>query len=318
MSAPSPKHGVDQLPSWMAGLPPTIFIPKIHPLREDITQDVNAFFLAHWPFPNEKARKKFVESDFCYALCATWPESLDDRMRHACRLVTLVFLIDDLLDDMSLEEGQAFNNAILSLLQGHRMPNQELNAVESIACDIWADLRASDPGGLLSQNILAGLMSFMAAQTDAVRTEKNIGLKAIITATGLYCTGLTIPMTDLAVAESLHEICMNHIVYGNDAWSYDKELKKAQETADHGPVQAFSSVSSLMDASGGITSRCAKRVLVFLQREMEVLFAERSDEVLRTKDTPEMRRYIKMLEYQMSGSELWGTKTLRYYESGAA
>ncbi|KAK7042880.1 Aristolochene synthase in complex with 12,13 Difluorofarnesyl diphosphate, partial [Favolaschia claudopus] len=313
MSASAPKHGVVQLPSWMAGLPPTMFIPKVHSLREEITQDVNTFFLTHWPFPNEKARKKIVESDFCYALCATWPESLDDRMRHACRLVTLIFLIDDLLDDMSLDEGKAFNNVILSLMQGHRMPSQENPGVESIAYDIGAGLRASDPG-LLSQNILAGLTSFMAAQTDAVRTERDIGLKAylqIITATGLYCTRLTIPVTDLAVAESLHEICMNHIVYGNDAWSYDKELKKAQETALEAELQAFSSVSSLMDACG-ITSRSAKRVLVFLQREMEVLFTERSDEVLRMKDTPEMRRYIKMLEYQMSGSELWGTKTLRY------
>ncbi|KAK7046186.1 Aristolochene synthase in complex with 12,13 Difluorofarnesyl diphosphate [Favolaschia claudopus] len=299
------------LPSWIAGLPPTIFIPKVHPMRKEITQDVNVFFLAHWPFPNEKARKKFVDSDFCYGLCATWPESVDDRMNHACRLFTLLFLIDDLLDDMSLEGGRAFNNGLLSLMQGHRMPIRE-NPIESMSYDIWNELHASDP--VLSMNILVALGPFMESQTDALRAQENIGLKALITATGLYCTRLAIPTTDLAVTEPLDDIYMKHLIYGNDAWSYDKELKTAQETCGTAlDVQAFSSISTLMNASG-MTARSAKRVLVFLQREMELLFGEVAEAVLTRRDTPELQSYIKMLEFQMSGSELWATETLRYYD----
>ncbi|KAK6984773.1 Aristolochene synthase in complex with 12,13 Difluorofarnesyl diphosphate [Favolaschia claudopus] len=277
----SAKVGV-ALPSWIAGLPPTIFVPKVHPMRKDISLDVNAYFLGHWPFPNEKARRKFIDSDFCYGLCATWPESVDDRMNHACRLFTLLFLVDDLLDDMSLEEGRAFTNGVLSLMQ------------------------------VLSMNILVALGPFMESQTDALRAQENIGLKALITATGLYCIRLAIPTTDLAVTEPLDDIYTKPLIYGNDAWSYDKELKTAQETCGSTlEVQTFSSISTLMNASG-MTARSAKRVLVFLQREMEFSFGEAAEAVLPRRDSPELQRYIKMLEYQMSGSELWATETLRY------
>ncbi|KAK7012986.1 hypothetical protein R3P38DRAFT_3581449 [Favolaschia claudopus] len=201
----------------------------------------------------------------------------------------------------------------------------------TLSYDIWTDLRTSDP--VPSTKILEALGPFMKAQTDAFRMQENIGLRAylawrnfdiggpLITATGLYCidTQLVLPPTDLAVTNQLHEMYMKHIIYGNDAWSYDKELKTAQETAaaeevnPATPVQAFSSISA------GITARSAKRLLVFLQREMEVLFEEAVRGVLcqKGRDPLEMRRFIKMLEYQMSGSELWATETLRYYDSAA-
>jgi hypothetical protein len=82
------------MPSWMAELPSTRFTAKVHPNTDQITEDVHVFFLQHWPFPNDKARKKFVGGNFAYGLCATWPESTDERMRHACWLFTLLFLMD--------------------------------------------------------------------------------------------------------------------------------------------------------------------------------------------------------------------------------
>ncbi|KAF7326423.1 Aristolochene synthase in complex with 12,13 Difluorofarnesyl diphosphate [Mycena venus] len=173
---------------------------------------------------------------------------------------------------------------------------------------------------------------FMHAQTASIRVKENVGLKEylewrildiggpLITATALYCAGLVVPQEDMALVAPLDDIWVKHLIYCNDAWSYDKELRTAQETnpeaitktsADCSSVQAFSSVSIIMEKAG-ITASAAKRVLVFLQREMEAFHENVASEVLAKKATPEVQRYIKILEYQMSGNELWTSQTLRY------
>jgi aristolochene synthase len=142
----------------------------------------------------------------------------------------------------------------------------------------------------------------------------------LILATGLYCAGLVVPQEDLALVAPLDDPWVKHLIYCNDAWSYDKELRTAQETmqdtiphaiVDCSSVRAFSSVTIVMDEYG-VPASAAKRVLVLLQREMEALHQTIAGEVLKKKTTPELQKYIKLLEYQMSGNEFWTNKTLRY------
>lgn len=74
--------------------PVSIWTSSIHPLHEQIVQEVDGYFLQHWPFPDEKARKKFVAAGFSRVTCFYFPKALDDRIHFACRLLTLLFLID--------------------------------------------------------------------------------------------------------------------------------------------------------------------------------------------------------------------------------
>lgn len=74
--------------------PASRFTARIHPLEAKISAEVNGFFLEHWPFGNEKARKKFVAAGFSRVTCFYYPVALNDRIGFACRLLTLLFLID--------------------------------------------------------------------------------------------------------------------------------------------------------------------------------------------------------------------------------
>lgn len=85
--APAPIKGTFHIP-------PSNLTAQIHPLHEGIIAEVDAFFLQHWPFPNDKERNKFLKSAFSQATCLTFPKALDDRIHFACRLLTLLFLVD--------------------------------------------------------------------------------------------------------------------------------------------------------------------------------------------------------------------------------
>lgn len=65
-----------------------------HPRLEEVAKQVDEYFLEHWPFPNERARKKFVSAGFSRVTCLYLPQALDDRIDFACRLLTVLFLID--------------------------------------------------------------------------------------------------------------------------------------------------------------------------------------------------------------------------------
>lgn len=74
--------------------PPSRFVAKCQPLEKQITAEVDGYFLTHWPFQTAKDRKKFVAAGFSRVTCLYFPLSLDDRIHLACRLLTILFLID--------------------------------------------------------------------------------------------------------------------------------------------------------------------------------------------------------------------------------
>lgn len=74
--------------------PPSLFTPVCHPLVDSVSAGVDEWFLQNWGFANEKARKKFVAADFSRFMCLNLPKALDGRIRQACELLTLLFLID--------------------------------------------------------------------------------------------------------------------------------------------------------------------------------------------------------------------------------
>ena len=76
------------------GLPAAYLQPRCHPLEAQMTTEVNAYFIKHWPFPNAKAMEKFCQAGFSHMTCCYFPDAKNDRIQFACRLFTLLFLID--------------------------------------------------------------------------------------------------------------------------------------------------------------------------------------------------------------------------------
>jgi hypothetical protein len=86
-------------PATSNGIPPAYFKPICHPRMRVVATEVDGYFLKHWPFPNDKARKKFLDAGFSRVTCLYYPEALDDRIHFGCRLLTLLFLIDGMVID---------------------------------------------------------------------------------------------------------------------------------------------------------------------------------------------------------------------------
>lgn len=73
---------------------PSPWAAACHPLVDQVSQEVDGWFLAHWPFASEKARRKFVAAGFSRVTCLYYPLAKDERIHFACRLLTILFLID--------------------------------------------------------------------------------------------------------------------------------------------------------------------------------------------------------------------------------
>lgn len=74
--------------------PPSAFKSQCHPNEATVSEEINGYYLKHWNFPDEKARTKFVAAGFSRVTCLYFPKALDSRIRYACSLLTILFLID--------------------------------------------------------------------------------------------------------------------------------------------------------------------------------------------------------------------------------
>lgn len=75
-------------------IPKSDWTPYCHPRVEEVSREVDGYFLEHWEFPNAKAERVFVNAGFSRVTCLYFPLAKDDRIHFACRLLTLLFLID--------------------------------------------------------------------------------------------------------------------------------------------------------------------------------------------------------------------------------
>jgi aristolochene synthase len=78
-------------------VPPSKWTPMIHPIAEETAREVDGYFLDNWNFPNDRSKKVFLKAGFSRVTCLYFPLAKDDRIHFACRLLTVLFLVDGLL-----------------------------------------------------------------------------------------------------------------------------------------------------------------------------------------------------------------------------
>ncbi|KAI1325881.1 Aristolochene synthase in complex with 12,13-Difluorofarnesyl diphosphate [Xylariaceae sp. FL0255] len=303
-------------------IPLSTWTASIHPLHERVVKEVDGYFLQHWPFPDEKARKKFIAAGFSRVTCFYFPKALDDRIHFACRLLTLLFLIDDALEYMSLQDGKAYNEKLMPISRGDVMPDRNI-PVEWITYDLWESMRQHDR--VMADEILEPVFTFMRAQTDNRRLERmglgsyleyreaDVG-KALLGALMRFSMALAVPPEDLDRVRPADRICSKHLSIVNDIWSFEKEVLAAKNAHEEGGI--LCNAVEILATEAEIKTNSAKSVLYHLCREWELNYAEQTEKLLTQKDTPAIRTYLKGLEYQMSGNEMWSTTTLRYLSPG--
>lgn len=93
--------------------PPSAWTAEIHPLHAEVIPQVESYFLQHWPFPNDRARKRFLAAGFSRVTCLYYPKALNDRIHFACRLLTLLFLVDGVFNPIFSMSTAVFGDFLM-------------------------------------------------------------------------------------------------------------------------------------------------------------------------------------------------------------
>ncbi len=99
-----------------------------YPCVEEVAREVDEYFLQHWNFSTAKSEKVFLMAGFSRVTCLYFPLAKDDRIHFACRLLTVLFLIDDVLEGMSFVEGEAYNAKLIPISRGDVLPDRKFLA----------------------------------------------------------------------------------------------------------------------------------------------------------------------------------------------
>lgn len=125
-----------------------------------------------------------------------------------------------------------------------------------------------------------------------------------------FSMALSLSPEDLDSVRPIDRNCSKHLSIVNDIWSYEKEVVAAETLHEEGG--ALCTGVAILAKEAEIDIGAAKRVLYQLCREWELKHQSLVAELLSAKDSPVLRTYVRGLEFQMSGNELWSQTTLRY------
>ena len=128
-----------------------------------------------------------------------------------------------------------------------------------------------------------------------------------------FVMGLHVAPAELDSVVALERNCSKHISVVNDIYSWEKELIASK--TGHAEGSALCSGVLIMANEAKLSIEGSKRVLWQMCREWEQAHV---DLVAETKAAgnahTDLEEYMKGLEYQMSGNELWSQSTKRYLE----
>lgn len=129
-----------------------------------------------------------------------------------------------------------------------------------------------------------------------------------------FSMNLKISPEGLRSMSPLERNCSKQISIVNDIYSWEKELRASQTIVEEGSVLC-TAVKILADGTS-LSIESSKRILWAMTREWETVHDELVAE--RFKDgagnDEAAKEYMKGLEYQMSGNELWSKTTPRYHK----
>ncbi|KAL8676385.1 MAG: hypothetical protein Q9186_007081, partial [Xanthomendoza sp. 1 TL-2023] len=148
--------------------PPTIFRIKCHPKADEICAELDDYFYKNWPWKDKATAEQFLRSETNRWACLAIPHAWDDRIYDAVKVDTLLFLLDDVAEDMSFNEGKAFYKRLVPIALGEKLPNRS-DPYEWITYDTWARMRKIDPE--LTKVVWEGALLCIMAQVDQARLQ---------------------------------------------------------------------------------------------------------------------------------------------------
>ncbi|KAI4268137.1 MAG: hypothetical protein LQ337_008024, partial [Flavoplaca oasis] len=148
--------------------PPTSFGIKCHPKADQVCAELDEYFFKNWPWEDKAAGQKFLRSETNRWACLALPNARDDRIYDSVRVNTLLFLLDDVAETLSISEGKALYERLVPIALGKTQPDRN-DPYEWMTYDIWKSMRATDPE--LTEVVWQGALLCITAQVDDARMK---------------------------------------------------------------------------------------------------------------------------------------------------
>ncbi|KAL8838626.1 MAG: hypothetical protein Q9170_002072 [Blastenia crenularia] len=301
--------------------PPTIFPIKCHPKTDEVCSKLDEYFYTNWPWKDEATGQKFLRSETNRWACLALPHARDDRIYDSVRVNTLLFLLDDVAEDLSISEGQDLYKRLIPLALGKTLPNRS-DPYEWITYDTWASMRAMDAE--LTEVVWQGALLCITAQVDEARMKcpdmgsllkhraKEAGI-AFVAAVLRFSQGLHLSASEISSIQSLHTLYALLGVTVNDVLSFDKEFRAYNLSSNTEGAHMLNMTLALANDTG-LPYPASKRVLWTLCREWEGQWMNSMSERRKEGVSDDLAEYLDGMEYVLGGNEWWSWRTERYQD----
>ncbi|CAF9911056.1 MAG: hypothetical protein GOMPHAMPRED_007286 [Gomphillus americanus] len=226
----------------------------------------------------------------------------------------------NILEDMSLAEGEAYNKTIMDVMSGSISADRSLPE-QWIMSDLCTEMRSVD--AKLAEETLNATYIFMRAQTHKSRLsisnlkqyfvyrEDDVGQK-LLASLMEFTMSLAIAAPERVLLGPFERHCGQHISIINDILSWEKEVRAA--ATGHSEGAALCSAVQVLASESGLTIEASKRVLWTIAREIENAYVQDASEFFEREVSEDVRAYVRGLVHQMGGNERWSLETKRYHE----
>ncbi|KAL8864572.1 MAG: hypothetical protein Q9198_009780, partial [Flavoplaca austrocitrina] len=220
----------------------TRFATRCHPDANAICEELDAFFAQHWPWSDQKAREDFLKADLNRWTCWVYPLARSDRIFDIAKLITALFLLDDVAEETSFEDGKALYKRIISIAQGKVQPDRN-KPIEWITYDVWAGMRSVDEA--LTESLFQNVLLCVRAQVDEAR-NRCTGMRALldqrykesgaglVAAAMAYAMDLHLTPAELASISHIEDSYSKLAIIVNDIESYEKEIRSFERNQAEG------------------------------------------------------------------------------------
>ncbi|KAF9058554.1 isoprenoid synthase domain-containing protein [Rhodocollybia butyracea] len=312
----------------------------------------NAFLLENWSFRSVEEKNLFVDMDISRWSLQVFPEVFDSRVQVCTQFITVLFLIDDMLDRMEHAEVAAIPipicqnyywlltfkmqaTKIIHTFQAQVRGEKDTTPADremSVVLQLLDEMESCDTEK--AHDVKTELLRFWDAQVAPSRDEKptidaylsyrdvDAGIKLVtIFFTTCVCRSVARWGLDIVIPPDeypwLSEVEYNisrHVVIVNDLFSWNKEVLLSQKCQGKLGGDLVNAVAITMQLEQVDASAAQARLAKMVQDLEENHFA-----LLASRDRGKMamssdvERYIDFLEDMASGNESWSRVTARYY-----
>jgi Terpene synthase family 2, C-terminal metal binding len=311
------------IPKLYCPFPSTIH-PKMVEIEEHTNQWVLDFHLIHSP----EMLNKYREQRFAAMISRSYPYGDHIDLAAWCDLNTLLFIVDDQLDEQDLiRDEESFLNYerdFLDVLENNRKCTIEKDGpVLTALNDFWSRMLLRS-GDIWQQKFIQGIKDMFAGglwQFNLIANHKKpelneyMEIRQYLGAANLATDSLGVMGQVLLTEETYEhplirrvtEICRNAVCFANDLFSLGKEIDQSNG-AD------FNLVTILQRKHDLTIDQAIKETAMIHDNHVEEFIRISEKSYIFDNSTNSMlEKYIHALEYLMKGNIDWSTRdTTRY------